>query len=214
MKVVKLRLANSTLLDPGAAQWKKVAAEQVVLGGTPLHKQPSRYVRTAWAGKPVGSVRSLKVQAAHNGKNIAIRLEWLDDSKDLDHGDGATFPDAAGVLFPLKEEAALESMGSPEAPVNAWFWRANLPEGEAQELIAKGVGTLEPAPKTQTEVRSRWYRGRWQVVFSRPLSVRGDAVRFSARKAAKVAFAVWEGSNQERAGLKSFSKSWQELSIQ
>ncbi len=214
MKVVKLRLANSTLLDPAAALWKKITAEQVVLGGTPLHKQPSRYVRTAWAGKSVGSVRSLKVQAAHNGKNIAIRLEWLDDSKDLDHGDGAAFPDAAGVLFPLKGEAALESMGSPEAPVNAWFWRANLPEGEAQELIAKGVGTLEPAPKCQTEARSRWYRGRWQVVFSRPLSVRGDAVRFSAKKAAKVAFAIWEGASQERAGLKSFSKGWQELSIQ
>ena len=214
MKVVKLRLANSTLLDPAAAQWKKVAPEQVALGGTPLHKQPSRYVRTAWAGKAVGSVRSLKVQAAHNGKNIAIRLEWQDDSKDLDHGDGTTFPDAAGVLFPLNGEAPLESMGSPEAPVNAWYWRANLPEGEAQELIAKGAGTLEPASKSQTEARSRWYRGRWQVVLSRPLSVRGDAVRFSTKKDAKVAFAVWEGSSQERAGLKSFSKSWQDLTIQ
>ncbi len=151
MKVVKLRLANSTLLDPAAALWRKVTAEQVVLGGTPLHKQPSRYVRTAWAGKTVGSVRSLKVQAAHNGKNIAIRLEWLDDSKDLDHGDGATFPDAAGVLFPLNREAELESMGSPEAPVNAWFWRANLPEGEAQELIAKGAGKWSFRGRCQSE---------------------------------------------------------------
>ena len=73
---------------------------------------------------------------------------------------------------------------------------------------------MEPAPKSQTEARSRWYRGRWQVVFSRPMSVPGDAVRLSVNKAAKVAFAVWEGSSQERAGLKSFSKGWQELNIQ
>jgi hypothetical protein len=28
-----------------------------------------------------------------------------------------------------------------------------------------------------------------------------------------VAFAVWEGSSQERAGLKSFSRDWKELEI-
>jgi len=29
-----------------------------------------------------------------------------------------------------------------------------------------------------------------------------------------VAVAVWEGSSQERAGIKSFSKRWQELEIE
>jgi DMSO reductase family type II enzyme heme b subunit len=31
--------------------------------------------------------------------------------------------------------------------------------------------------------------------------------------ASKVAFAVWQGGNQERAGIKAFSPDWQELQI-
>jgi DMSO reductase family type II enzyme heme b subunit len=29
----------------------------------------------------------------------------------------------------------------------------------------------------------------------------------------KIAFAVWQGSDQERAGLKAFSPDWQELEL-
>ncbi|TEU00940.1 MAG: hypothetical protein E3J29_01385 [Dehalococcoidia bacterium] len=214
MKAVKLQLATRTLLNPAAQQWAKVPAEEISLAGTPLHQQPSRYVRAAWAGKPVGAVRFLKVQAAHNGKDIAFRLEWADETENRDHGDGSVFPDAAGILFPLNEDAPLESMGSPEAPVNAWYWRANLPEGEGQNLIAKGAGTAEETPKSFTQARARWTDGRWQVVLARPLTIDGDGIQISPKQSTKVAFAVWEGSSQERAGLKSFSKSWRELDIQ
>jgi DMSO reductase family type II enzyme heme b subunit len=214
MKAVKLQLANRTLLNPAAPQWAKVPTEEIALGATPLYQQPSRYVRTAWAGKPVGAVRFLKVQAAHNGTNIAVRLEWADETQNTDHGDGSVFPDAAGILFPLRKDAPLESMGSPTAPVNAWYWRANLAENEAQNLISKGVGTAEASSRSLTQARARWAKGRWQVVFTRPLTVRRDGVRLSPKKSTKVAFAVWEGSSQERAGLKSFSKGWQDLDIQ
>lgn len=213
MKAAKLQLASRTLLNPAAQQWSKVSAEEMSLAGTPLSQQPSRYVRTAWAGKPVGAVRFLKVQVAHNGKDIAFRLEWADDTENKDHGDGSVFPDAAGVLFPLNKEAPLESMGSPEAPVNAWYWRGNLSEGEGQNLIARGAGTVQETPKSFAQTRSRWSDGRWQVVLARPLTVDGDGVQFSRKKSTKVAFAVWEGSSQERAGLKSFSKHWQDLEI-
>ncbi len=213
MKATKLQLATRTLLNPAAQQWSRVAAEEISLASTPLNEQPSRYVRTAWAGKPVGAVRFLKVQAAHNGKDIAFRLEWADESEDKDHGDGSVFPDAAGVLFPLKKDAPLESMGSPEAPVNAWYWRANLPEGEGQNLIAAGAGTIQETAKSFAQTRARWADGRWQVVLARPLSIDGDGVRLSPKKSTKVAFAVWEGSSQERAGLKSFSKHWEDLEI-
>jgi len=213
MKATKLQLASRTLLNPAAQQWSRVAAEEISLASTPLNEQPSRYVRTAWAGKPVGAVRFLKVQAAHNGKDIAFRLEWADESEDKDHGNGSVFPDAAGVLFPLKKDAPLESMGSPEAPVNAWYWRANLQEGEGQNLIAAGAGTIQETAKSFAQTRARWADGRWQVVLARPFSIDGDGVRLSPKQSTKVAFAVWEGSSQERAGLKSFSKHWEDLEI-
>ncbi len=214
MKAVKLQLATRTLLNPAAPQWRKVPVEEIPLSGTPLHKQPSRYARTVWAGKPVGAVRFLKVQVVHNRSDIAFRLQWEDDTQNADHGDGSVFPDAAAILFPTKRNAPLETMGSSEAPVNAWYWRASLEDGEAQNLIATGLGSVTESPKSATQARARWARGRWQVVFARPLTVPRDGVRLSINKSAKVAFAVWEGSSQERASLKSFSKEWRELEIQ
>jgi len=213
MKAVKLQLANRTLLDPAAPQWAKVPAEEISLGGTPLHHQPSRYVRTAWAGKEVGAVRFLKVQAAHNGQQIAFRLEWGDETENADHGDGSVFPDAAGILFPVNGDAPLETMGSPEAPVSAWYWRADLSDGKAQDLVARGPGTAEERADSAVQARARWTDGRWQVVFQGPLKT-ADGVQLSPKQATKVAFAVWEGSSQERGGLKSFSKTWRELEIQ
>ena len=213
MKAAKLQLATRTLLNPAAQQWAKVSAEEISLASTPLSQQPSRYVRTTWAGKPVGAVRFLKVQAAHNGKDIAFRLEWADETENKDHGDGSVFPDAAGVLFPLNKDAPLERMGSPKEPVNAWYWRGNLPEGEGQSLIARGAGTVQETPKSFAQTRARRTDGHWQVVLARPLTVDGDGVKLSRKQSTKVAFAVWEGSSQERGGLKSFSKSWRELEI-
>jgi len=210
-----LQLATRTLLNPAAAQWEKVPSEEMQMGATPLHLQPSRYVRTAWAGKPVGAVRFLKVQAAHNGQDIVFRLEWPDPTKNSDYGDGSVFPDAAGVLFPLNGDAPLQTMGSDQAPVNAWFWRASFPEGEAQNVIARGPGTVEKTEKSPVQARSSWRDGRWEVVFARPLTTEGSkGVRLIAGKPAQVAFAVWDGASQERAGLKSFSKEWRELVIQ
>jgi len=106
-------------------------------------------------------------------------------------------------------------MGSADAPVNAWYWRASMAEeDDAQNLIARGAGTAEQTPKSFSQARGRWLDGRWEVVFARPLQAEGEGVRLAPGKAAKVAFAVWEGSSQERAGIKSFSKRWQELEIE
>ncbi len=215
MRAVKIQLATRTLLNPEAGQWVKVAAEELRMGGTPVQKQPSRYARTVWAGKPVGATRFLKVQAAHNGQDIVFRLEWRDDTKNVDHGDGTVFPDAAGVLFPLNGDAPLQTMGSEGAPVNAWYWRANLGDGQAQNIVAQGLGTVRQTEGSKVQSRALWKDGRWEVVFARPLGVNeGEAVRLEAKKPTKVAFAVWEGSSQERAGLKSFSREWQELVIE
>src|SRR3989304_1238694 len=89
MKAVKLQLATRTLLNPAAQQWAKVPAEEMTMGGTPLHQQPSKYVRAAWAGKPLGAVRFLKVQAAHNRKDIAFRPERAGPPQDRDHARGS-----------------------------------------------------------------------------------------------------------------------------
>lgn len=210
MKAVKLQLATRTLLNPAAPQWARVPAEEINLGGTPIHLQPSRYIRTVWALRPIGAVRYLKVQAAHNSHDIAFRLEWADESENRDYGDGSVFPDAAGILFPLNSDAPLHTMGSADAPVAAWYWRASAQE--PQELTARGLGTVEPAGHQGLQARAQWSEGRWALTFARPLVA--QELKLASATTTKVAFAVWEGSSQERAGLKAFSRHWRELVIE
>jgi DMSO reductase family type II enzyme heme b subunit len=111
MKAVKLHLANATLLNPKAPQWSKVPSEDIALAGTPLHEQPSRYVRTVWAGKQIGAVRLVRVQAAHNSQSIFFRLDWRDDTQNENYADGSVFPDAAAVVFPMNGAAPLDLDG-------------------------------------------------------------------------------------------------------
>ena len=215
MLVKTVALDSKTLLDPASPEWEKVPAENIDMGGTPLASQPSRYIRTVWSDRPIGTVRSLSVRAAHNGQDLLLRLEWQDDSRDADFLSRG-FPDGAAVLFPLNGDAPLATMGSEKAPVNAWFWRADQPD-VARNVQAQGIGSVEDTEKSRIAARSQWKDGAWSVVFSRPLTVadqKGEAVQLAAAKSTKVAFAVWEGSTGERAGIKAFSKRWRELSLE
>jgi DMSO reductase family type II enzyme heme b subunit len=215
MKAVKLQLATRTLLNPAAAQWDKVPMEEVRLSGMPVHLQPSRYIRTVWADRPVGAVRFLNVRAAHNSRDLIFRLEWVDETENRDYANGSAFPDAAAVIFPLNGGATLETMGSPKAPVNAWYWRANFEEDAAENLVSRGLGTEEATVGGSVKARARWSGGRWQVIFVRPLAVEErQSVGFKNGQPTKVAFAVWEGSNQERANLHAFSREWRDLTIE
>ncbi len=213
MLAKKLTAEAKDLLDPAASAWDGVPAETIVMGGTPLAQQPSRYIRTVWSDRPIGSVRSLAVRSAHNGKEVFFLLEWDDSTQNTDYV-GRDFPDGAGLLFPLKGEAPLTSMGSEGQPVNAWFWRADLEDG-AKNVIASGIGTVSESEKASIAARAQWNEGVWRVVFARQLTVAGNqSVALAPGKSVKVAFAVWDGSSGERAGIKSFSKKWRELTLE
>jgi DMSO reductase family type II enzyme heme b subunit len=213
MLAKKLTADAKDLLDPAASAWGSVPAETIAMGGTPLIQQPSRYIRTVWSDRPIGSVRSLAVRSAHNGKEVFFLLEWDDGTQNTEYVE-RDFPDGAGVLFPLKGEAPLDTMGSEGQPVNAWFWRADLEDG-AKNVIASGIGTVSETEKSSIAARAQWQDGVWRVVFARPLTVAGnESVALAAGKGVKVAFAVWDGSSGERAGIKSFSKKWRELTLE
>ena len=205
MKAIRLQLANKTLLNAGARQWERAPRAQLALRGTEAQAQPSAYVRTVWSGKRVGAVRSLSIQAAHNGQNLFFRLEWADPTHNADYGDGSAFPDAAAVLFPMDGQTPINRMGSPAAGIQAWYWRANHAEyGEA--LAFHGFATEKRQPGPPILNCAAWADGHWRVVIGAPLA--------SREPGGAVAFAVWEGSNQERGGLHSYSPEWQELSIE
>lgn len=207
------RVTNATaLLDPNAKGWEKIDREVVDLAGMPVHLQTSRYVRTVWADKLVGKVRAISVRAAHDGERLAIRLEWNDDTENKEFAE-RQFPDAAAVVFPTNGDAPLVTLGAPDAKVNAWYWRADLEEGE--NLVAQGLGTDTPTKDTPIAGRGVWNDSRWSVVVSRELKAKGaDNVKLAPGKTVKAGFTVWEGSNRERGDLRSYSRQWRELALE
>jgi hypothetical protein len=70
-------------------------------------------------------VDELEVRALHDGKTVALRLEWADDS--VDDLDGIRrYHDAVAVQLPTKAAAAPPAltMGAPGAAVHILQWRA------------------------------------------------------------------------------------------
>jgi DMSO reductase family type II enzyme heme b subunit len=105
-------------------------------------------------------------------------------------------------------------MGDEKNPVNAWLWRAD--REEPFDVIARGYATSERRPgSTSGLVAKGVYRnGEWIVVFQRPLQPGpGEFVRFEPGSAARIAFAVWEGSNAERAGQKAVSGAFLDIKL-
>ncbi len=202
----------SALLEPSAAGWQKVDREVVDLAGMPLHVQTSRYVRTVWADKLVGKVRAVSVRAAHDGERLAVQLEWNDDTQNTEFAE-RLFPDAAAVMFPCNGDAPIVTLGTADAGVNQWYWRADLAQPE--NLVAHGLSTETAADGAALDGAGKWSDSRWSVVLSRPLKAKGsDNVKLAPGKTVKVGFSIWEGSNRERGDIRSYSRQWHELALE
>jgi len=211
------KTAGGDMLNPEAPEWAQATPRRVTLAPTPIGLQPTPYIQKEWAEKPYGRAGVAEARALTDGQSIFIRLEWPDASEDRDPKGIEAFADGAAVVFPVNGDAPLVTMGAPGAPVNAWQWRADLPEGTGRNVLAQGIGTSEESAGSAVKTASLWKGGRWAVVFSRPLHVggaEGGGVEFAPGTETKVAFAVWNGSNGERAGIKAFSQTWLALKIE
>jgi len=202
MLVKKVSGDVGALADPAAAGWAQIPAEEVALSGTRADTQPSPYIQVAWKDRKIGQVGAVQVKAAHDGQQIAVLLQWNDPTENRAFV-GTDFVDAAGILFPQDGDAPL-AMGSEAKPVRGWYWRAGGPEERVSEIIAAGMGTVTAAGTDGLSAQSTYGAGQWRVVLRGPVA---------AAKAGKAAFAIWDGANSERAGLKAVS-GWQELKIE
>jgi complex iron-sulfur molybdoenzyme family reductase subunit gamma len=80
-------------------------------------------------------------------------------------------------------------------------------------LVAGGFGTLTAQETPGVDGSGVNVDGRWMVVFSRPFTPEGDLQpEFSENQPVDIAFAIWNGSQGERDGLKSIS-AFTKLSI-
>jgi hypothetical protein len=99
-------------LDAGDPAWAGASALEV-----PLQPQSvaNPMLETA-------TVQSIHIAALTDGKQIAWRLTWPDDQPAISSETGQ-FSDAVGIQFPLVPGAAY-TMGAPDMPVRALYWRA------------------------------------------------------------------------------------------
>jgi len=125
------------------------------------------------------------------------------------------YPGATVDHYPF--EAADLEPGSPEqqamadryAPARALGnGMAGPRERPVEDLLAEGPGTLTPGAATGSDGKGGWGQGGWAVVLSRRLP-RGLAPGGRSQ----VAFAVWQGANDE-VGARKMRTGWVPLALE
>lgn len=204
----------SSMVDPQSPLWSDAVVTQVPLSETPMGMQPTDAVRAQWQGREYGKTGHVRLAALHNGSFLAFRLQWHDPVEDREIVDNDQFTDAAAVMLPSVPGAPILLMGSAEAPVNAWYWRAD--EGAVgRHIVATGIGTTRTVDRELVVCNQQWHAGEWTVIIARPMLVDSQEPVSQLRPGEHMPYgiAVWAGSNQERAGIKSFTLSREDLFI-
>jgi hypothetical protein len=73
----------------------------------------------------------------------------------------------------------------------------------AERLVAEGFGSLESSTIQDAQADGRWTNNTWRVVLSVPR--KQPSFAFQPGAPVPLAFAVWDGSRNERNGKKAFS---------
>ena len=186
---------------PDAAVWQKAPVTQVAL-------QPAFPGHPSIVGVP--ATAQLAAQAVRSGNQLFVKLAWSDATANATIKDTGQFMDGAAVQFPINGKAVTTPfMGDPNNAVNVWRWRA---DGLTENMIAKGFGTSMRVPFEGLHSASARTDNGWAVVLARPLKVKADeGASLSNRKTMPIAFAAWDGANQERDGLKAVTLEWWQL---
>lgn len=206
---ISLLQDSGDVRDPLAPAWRDAQEYSMELTmAPPVH--PSVNLRY----DPTVAALPVFVRGASDGKKLYLRLRWPDASENTTSS-RSDFADGAAVQFDLDDASADGSstsfmMGAANTPVNIWYWKAG--EALAQNLAAGGFGSTTALATAGLE-SSSVYRdsGEWVVVFSRPLLETGDHLVNLESATANIAFALWQGDQRQRDGLKHVSMGWVRL---
>lgn len=127
-------------LSWGATQPMVIKAKEIA-GPIPKDAHDPEWIKAPDAVLPLSSqiisvprwynaaVKNLSVKAMINGKEIGIRLEWLDPTRNDTVVRTEDFRDSAAIQFPVKPAILPDkpyiAMGDAEGLVNIWHWKAD-----------------------------------------------------------------------------------------
>lgn len=192
--------------DPHDIIWDRLPEYRVSMSPAPaVHESVD--LRVNYDAEP----SYLYMTLAKTSERFYVRLRWFDDSRDA-----ATsfdrFRDGAAVQFSLGDDETSYVMGDgPDSAVNIWYWRAD--NNAVQNLAAGGPGSTtmlkeQPATGDSEYTENADDPNEWTVVMSRPLQSEGDHNVGFDTETVPMAFAIWQGAEKERDGLKRVSDGW------
>lgn len=208
------RVAGPLSPDAPAASWARLPATRVLLA-------PQRTVRlndrdANEALEVLGAPRALDVRAAWNERELALVLEWKDDTEDrAPTHETNRYGDAAAVEMPLSfgpgQRLPYVGMGDEGAPVVLYLQRAIAHGSLGRELVAAGFGSSTRSSLGGARMAMGYDAAtrRWRAVLVRPLLTAGHDLRTGL---VPVSFALWDGARLERGGNKALS-SWKALRL-
>lgn len=198
---IYLRDVNS----PDDIVWDRVAAYRTfVTAAPPLHQS------TALRFDPKEG-QHLYFQVARTAERFYVRLRWHDESENLKSAVDA-FPDGAAIQFALNGTDTNYMMGSgPKKPVNIWYWRPDA--AAVASLAAGGYGSTSILPDQPVSGKASFRRmdnreDEWHLVMSREINSKGEHQVGLKKGVVPIAFALWQGEENQRDGYKRVSHNW------
>lgn len=178
--------------------------KKVATMSAPTAVQPGGYVPAAYADRTTPLTPAVEIAVEPEGRGWRVALAWdcpqpvRDIANETDR-----FVDACAVFAPEAAESPWMTMGAAGMAVQGYLWRADKPE--PWQVRAEGLGTMQRSAAAGVQASSGWEGGRWRVTFAI-----AEWPALAAQR--RLALAVWRGAAQERAGLKSVSPGWLEIS--
>ncbi|MBW4984980.1 dimethylsulfide dehydrogenase [Mameliella sp. CS4] len=195
-----------TVNDPDDIIWERLPEYRVAMSPAPaVHESVELRVNYD------AEVSYLNMTLAKTSERFYVRLRWVDDTRDT-----ATafdrFRDGVAVQFSLGDDETSYMMGDgPDSAVNIWYWRSG--EDAVQNLAAGGPGSTTLLEEQPVSGESQYFDkdgdpNEWTVVMSRPIKAQGAHNVSLDRDVVPMAFALWQGAEKQRDGLKSVSEGW------
>lgn len=135
-----LKITGNIPTDPGDAFWTNYGPTKGK--HVTVTMDPQMITNPMW---PNPSTKWVNVKAATNGKQIAVRLEWSDGTRNDIMVRSQQYKDQAALMFPVNQagEEPPFTMGGDNERVNIWQWKATWDKEAAGAAGNAGMQDVE-----------------------------------------------------------------------